>query len=77
MSFKYQCKWNEDGKYYDLTVGVKVPVRIFLSPKLFEEAEETIFQQIIAATEFPGVQEVVITPIAQTKKTLRNPWQEC
>src|SRR5579862_4922721 len=66
MSFKYQCKWNEAGNYYDLTVGVKVPVRIFLSPKLFEEAEETIFQQIVAATEFPGVQDVVITPDVHT-----------
>lgn len=66
MSLKYQCVWNETGHYYDLTKGVRVPVRLFLSPKLFEESEEEIFRQIAAATEFPGVQDVVITPDVHT-----------
>lgn len=66
MSLKYQCEWNEGGHYYELKKGVKVPVRLFLSPKLFEESEEEIYRQIVAATEFPGVQDVVITPDVHT-----------
>ena len=66
MSLKWQCEWNEAGKYYDLNKGVKVPVRLFLSQKLFEECEEGLFQQIVAATEFPGVKDVVITPDVHT-----------
>lgn len=66
MSLKWQCEWNEDGHYYELTKGVKVPVRLFLSPKLFEESEEEIFKQVVNATEFPGVQDVVITPDVHT-----------
>jgi len=66
MSLKYQCEWNAEGNYYELNKGVKVPVRIFLSPKLFEESEEEIYRQIVAATEFPGVTEVVITPDVHT-----------
>lgn len=62
MSLKYQCVWNDEGKYYDLNKGVKVPVRLFLSPKLFEESEEELYRQIVAATEFPNVVDVVITP---------------
>src|SRR4051812_6295454 len=66
MSLKWQCEWNAEGHYYELTKGVKVPVRLFLSPKLFQESEEEIYRQIVAATEFPGVQEVVITPDVHT-----------
>src|SRR4051812_27023293 len=66
MSLKWQCEWNAEGHYYELTKGVKVPVRLFLSEKLFQESEEEIFRQIVAATEFPGVKEVVITPDAHT-----------
>lgn len=66
MSLKYQCVWNEEGNYYDLTKGVKVPVRLFLSPKLFEECEEEVFRQVQNATEFPGVTDVVITPDVHT-----------
>ena len=66
MSLKWQCKWNEEGRYYELKKGVKVPVRLFLSPKLFEESEEEIYRQIVNATEFPGVKEVVITPDVHT-----------
>ncbi|MCW3055028.1 MAG: ligase [Chthonomonadales bacterium] len=66
MSLKWQCEWNEEGHYYEMTKGVKIPVRLFLSPKLFQESEEEIYRQIVAATEFPGVQEVVITPDVHT-----------
>jgi tRNA-splicing ligase RtcB len=66
VSLKYQCVWNEEGKYYDLIKGVKVPVRLFLSPKLFEESEEEVYRQIASATEFPGVKDVVITPDVHT-----------
>lgn len=66
MSLKLACEWNEQGKYFEMKSGVSVPVKIFLSPKLFEECEETVFAQIKAATEFPGVQEVVITPDVHT-----------
>lgn len=66
MSLKWQCEWNEEGHYYELNKGVKVPVRLFLSPKLFEESEEEIYRQIVNATEFPGVEEVIITPDVHT-----------
>lgn len=66
MSLKWQCEWNAEGRYYELKKGVKVPVRLFLSEKLFQESEEEIYRQIVNATEFPGVQEVVITPDVHT-----------
>ena len=66
MSLKYQCEWNAEGGYYELNKGVKVPVRLFLSEKLYQESEEEIYRQIVAATEFPGVQDVVITPDVHT-----------
>lgn len=66
MNLKQMCEWNDTGHYYEMKQGVKVPVRIFLSPKLFEECEDEVFRQIRAATEFPGVQEVVITPDVHT-----------
>lgn len=66
MSLKWQCEWNAEGRYYELKKGVRVPVRIFLSEKLFQESEEEIYRQILNATEFPGVEEVVITPDVHT-----------
>jgi tRNA-splicing ligase RtcB len=39
-----------------------VPVRLFLSPSLLEEAEITLYRQIVNATRFPGVKLVAITP---------------
>ena len=61
MSWKDCCKHNDAG-YYTLTEGVSVPVRLFLSEKLFAEADEKLYPQIQAATAYPGVMEVVITP---------------
>ncbi len=66
MSLKKECKRVKGEGYYLLTQGVRVPVRIFMNPQLFEECEETVFQQVRAATEFPGVTDVVITPDAHT-----------
>lgn len=65
MSWKYQCK-RMDGGYYLLTEGVQVPVRIFMTERLFNQSEEGVFAQIVAATRFPGVTEVVVTPDAHT-----------
>jgi tRNA-splicing ligase RtcB len=63
---KSTCVWNAEGRYYEMPHGPRVPVRIFLNAKLFQESEDEIYRQIIAATEFPGVQEVVITPDVHT-----------
>lgn len=41
-----------------------VPVRLFLTPQLLADAEESIYGQIVNATQFPGVKLVVITPDA-------------
>ncbi|MES2465172.1 MAG: RtcB family protein, partial [Armatimonadota bacterium] len=63
MSLKYQCKPSGEG-YYTLDEGVKVPVRLFLNEALYAETEEGLYAQIKAATEFPGVLDVVVTPDA-------------
>ena len=65
MSWKEHCRKTNEG-YYLLTEGVKTPVRIFMNEKLFNDCEESVFPQIAAATRFPGVTEVVITPDAHT-----------
>ncbi len=39
-----------------------VPVRLFLTPTLLNEAEDNLYSQIVNATSFPGVKLVVITP---------------
>jgi tRNA-splicing ligase RtcB len=39
-----------------------VPVRLFLTHALVEDVEAEIYPQILAATRFPGVRLVVITP---------------
>jgi tRNA-splicing ligase RtcB (3'-phosphate/5'-hydroxy nucleic acid ligase) len=66
MSLKKECKRVKGEGYYLLTQGVKVPVRIFMNPQLFEECEEDVFRQVRAATEFPGVTDVVLTPDAHS-----------
>src|SRR5262245_61976792 len=66
MSLKWQCEWNEDGQYYDLTKGVKVPVRLFLTPKLSEACEDEVLRQVPNPTEFAGLTDVVITPDVHT-----------
>ncbi|MGV3719952.1 MAG: RtcB family protein, partial [Actinomycetota bacterium] len=66
MSLKKECKRIKGEGYYLLTQGVKVPVKIFMNPQLFEECEEDVFSQVRAATEFPGVTDVVLTPDAHS-----------
>ena len=41
-----------------------VPVRLFFTQKLLDEAEDILYTQIVNATRFPGVKLVVITPDA-------------
>jgi tRNA-splicing ligase RtcB len=65
MSLKYECQPTDDG-YYTLNEGVGVPVRLFLSEKLFAESEETLYHQVQTATDYPGVLDVVITPDVHT-----------
>jgi tRNA-splicing ligase RtcB len=40
----------------------EVPVRLFLTPELLADAEESLYRQIVNATAFPGARLVVITP---------------
>jgi tRNA-splicing ligase RtcB len=50
--------------YYNLQtedIG-EVPVRLFVTPTLLSDAEDTLYRQIVNATRFPGVKLVVITP---------------
>ena len=42
MSLKKECKRVKGEGYYLLTQGVKVPVRIFMSPALFAECEDQV-----------------------------------
>lgn len=53
-----------DGGYFDLQTDETggVPVRLFLTDSLLEAAEVTLYEQIVNATRFPGVKQVVITP---------------
>ena len=63
MSLKYECKPTGDG-YYTLDTGGKVPTRLFFTEKLHAQSEEGLYAQIKAATEYPGVLDVVVTPDA-------------
>lgn len=61
--WKQRAIWNDDGYYIlDTEDTHNVPVRLFLTPMLLEEAEDGIYPQIINATRFPGVKFVGITP---------------
>lgn len=64
-SLKSKCVPTSDG-YYLLCDGVDVPVRIFMTETLFHACEEGVFKQAAAATRFPGVTDVVITPDAHS-----------
>src|SRR2546429_9284006 len=56
---------HDSGKgYYTLhtqEIG-SVPVRLFLTPNLLDQVEESIYPQIVNAASFPGVKLVAITP---------------
>jgi tRNA-splicing ligase RtcB len=59
-----QCVIPNPGGWYDLQTADtgKVTVRLFLSETLLQEAEDTLYPQIVQATRFAGTRAVVITP---------------
>ncbi|HAF15443.1 MAG TPA: RtcB family protein [Blastocatellia bacterium] len=68
-SLKNADKWksfavkNRDGYFTLQTEDTgDVPLRLFLTPSLLRDAEDTLYRQIVNATRFPGVKLVVITP---------------
>lgn len=65
IDWKQRATWSGDG-YFRLETGDtgEVPVRLFLTPKLLDEAEPTLYRQIINATRFPGAKLVAVTPDA-------------
>ena len=62
MSWKAEAA-RDPGGYYTLPTDAG-PVRIFMTPALFEEAEESLGDQIRNARRFPGVLDVAVTPDA-------------
>jgi len=62
-NWKELAHWQEDGFYLLETEDVaNIPVRLFLTAKLLDEVEDSIYKQIVNATRFPRVKAVVITP---------------
>src|SRR5581483_3273462 len=63
--WKRLAVWNDKG-YFDLSTEDTgaVPVRLFLTPQLLQDAEDLLYRQIVNATRFPGVKLVAITPDA-------------
>jgi tRNA-splicing ligase RtcB len=62
-NWKHLARWNGEGFYELRTEDTRdVPVRMFLTPRLLQDAEDILYRQIINATRFPGVKLVVITP---------------
>lgn len=62
-NWKHLAWWNGEGFYNLRTEDTRdVPVRMFLTPRLLEDAEDILYRQIVNATRFPGVKLVVITP---------------
>ncbi len=61
--WKQRAFFSKDG-YYELETRDtgRVPVRLFLTPALLQETEDTLYAQIINATRFPGAKLVAITP---------------
>jgi tRNA-splicing ligase RtcB (3'-phosphate/5'-hydroxy nucleic acid ligase) len=63
QSWKQHATWDARGFYLLESRDTQgVPVRMFLSHDLFQEAEHAIYRQIINACSFPGAKLVVITP---------------
>ena len=61
--WKQRAAWCEDG-YFTLETGDTgdVVVRLFVTQPLLNEAEPTLYRQIVNATRFPGTRLVAITP---------------
>lgn len=64
-SWKDLAVWHDAG-YYTLQTDDtgEVPVRLFLTPTLLANLDDTLYGQIVNATRFPGVRLVVMTPDA-------------
>ena len=63
MSWKSSVKDSGKGYYTLHTQEIgSVPVRLFLTPNLLDQVEESIYPQIVNAASFPGVKLVAITP---------------
>src|ERR1043166_5932782 len=64
-NWKHLARWHGLG-YYELQTEDTgdVPVRLFFTPQLLNDAEEILYRQIVNATRFPGTRLVVITPDA-------------
>ena len=62
-NWKHLARWHGRG-FYELQTDDtgEVPVRLFLTPQLLNDAEDILYRQIVNATRFPGTQMVVITP---------------
>ncbi|MBA3321715.1 MAG: RtcB family protein [Pyrinomonadaceae bacterium] len=62
-NWKHHARWHGLG-YYELQTEDTgdVPVRLFLTKTLLDDAEDILYRQIVNATRFPGVRMVVITP---------------
>jgi tRNA-splicing ligase RtcB len=62
-TWKHLARWHGNA-YYELQTEDTgdVPVRLFLTPTLLENAENILYRQIVNATRFPGVRLVAITP---------------
>ena len=57
--------WDAEGYYTLHTSDIgDTPVRLFLTPALLGELEDTLYEQIVNATRFPGVRLVALTPDA-------------
>ncbi len=62
-NWKSFAKRGDEGFYQLQTEDIgHVPVRLFLTETLLNDAEDTLYSQIVNATRFPGVKLVVITP---------------
>ena len=64
MSWKAAARRDPAGFYRYRTE--RGEVRIFMTPELFDEMEDSLGAQIQAARRFPGVVDVAITPDAHT-----------
>lgn len=62
-SLKERCRRTGEG-YYTLDLGHGVPIRLFLSEKLWAETEEPLYKQLASVIPVAGVLEVVVTPDA-------------
>ncbi|MDB4943851.1 MAG: ligase [Labilithrix sp.] len=62
--WKKKALWHEEGGYYRLATDDTrdVEVRLFVTAGLLNEAELTLYRQIVNATRFPGTKLVAITP---------------